>query len=126
MYLEKFKQIVDASGQDETAKKLVLDVLRAAIAYIDAVYAFESQIVVNGSSEDLSPHFELQMSAATDALISSIKQCNRYIFRTIPDLLHPGGIYSGDPADITNADRQAICSWAGALLAEMFASRRCL
>jgi hypothetical protein len=128
--VDRFDEIIERLHADDSAIKLLNDLLTAAGHYLVAVVETESNLRIarkNLAGEDLrglTSDLEASRSRAHNALIASLHAFNRYAVRQAEDtgdILPPGVIFSGNPDRIR--DRVAIADWAGELLAGIYRRR---
>jgi hypothetical protein len=118
-------------GGDETALKLIQDVLARACNYVNLVFRMERALQMHRlkpDSEDpkgLTKDLEGLRRIGYDDLVYSIKVANRYLFNTFENTFSPGGIYSEDPIHLTDYSyRREIENWAGELVMSYFSGRK--
>ncbi|MBA4372243.1 MAG: hypothetical protein C0402_05225 [Thermodesulfovibrio sp.] len=127
----RIQKILIKVKDDPQATKLIEGVFSAALRYVTEVYTQSTTLALKRTTSDateigpLATRLDQNRTIAHNALIDSIKICNRYLFTKFgPEVIPVGGIYSSDPTHFTsNAYRSHIGDWAGSLVEEVFSNR---
>lgn len=129
---ERLQLVTNIVRDDETAISLIEKATNSAFEYVSAVYSMERTLAtqrhrLEGEAiRQLTESLDSMRKRKHDLLIDDIRIANRYIFKTFGQDIPEGGIYSGDPWDLTegNVKRVAVGDWAGKLVYQYFDDRK--
>lgn len=127
---KRVTEILDIASGDEKVSSLVQEVLDKAVGYVSAVFKMETTLVtqryrLEGEElRELTERMDRLRRIAHNALIDSIRICNRYLFKTYGNDIPAGGVYSKDPMHLSGeTNRIAIGDWAGEVVLSFFSDR---
>lgn len=125
--------IVTSLVRDDVNALSVIDkAMNSAFEYVAAVYSMERTLstarhrLEGEDLRQLTESLDLMRKRKHDLLIDDLRICNRYVIKTFGKVIPEGGVYSGDPWDLSegNVKRLAIGDWAGKLVYQFFAERK--
>lgn len=129
---ERIQVITNLIDGDEEALFLIDKVLASAFEYQAAAYTIQRTIQTQKFRLDRNKLDEITtnqvklMNGRHDALIESVINANKLLFRKYGDSIPKGGVFNGDPTHVAelNPNRVAIGDWAGRLVYAYFEERR--
>jgi hypothetical protein len=122
----QLRRVMAVIKDDPTGTGLVLDVVRRAGEYVAAVNLLEAELMRPGEGEEYRRRvgdLDRRRSQCHDALIDAVNISCRYLAKSYPGELPPGGLYP-DPDHLIGRNRRVIGDWAGALVSGLFSGRR--
>jgi hypothetical protein len=121
---KRIEDILKIAGKDDTAVKLIDDMFKAVMGYMEVGFTMETTLALQRNRlegeelRSLKQRLDGNRRMAHNRLLDSIKIANRYLFRTFGSEMPAGGVYSGDMDHLINMDqyRAAFGDWAGRLI----------